>query len=90
VTVNINDSKDADIARNKMLDVIGTLFHKSTNHILPEKIKEAIINEENMEDIYDLYSVSFEKDAWPNHRLNGYSLRFCIAMLERDLKHQIA
>lgn len=90
VTVNINDSKDADIARNKMLDVIWTLFQKSTNHILPEKIKEAIISEENMDDIYDLYSVSFEKDAWPNHRLNGYSLRFCIAMLEGDLKPQIA
>ncbi|ODB99322.1 hypothetical protein A3197_14425 [Candidatus Thiodiazotropha endoloripes] len=90
VTVNVNDSKDADIAREKMLDVVETLFQKSTNQILPEKIKEAIISEENMDDIYDLYSVSFEKDAWPNHRLNGYSLRFCIAMLEGDLKPQIA
>lgn len=86
VTVNINDGKDADIARNKMLDVVETLFQKSTNHILPEKTKEAINSEENMDDVHELYSVSFEKDVWPNHRLNGYSLRFCIAMLEGDQK----
>tara|TARA_R110001583_G_scaffold195438_1_gene373550 strand:+ start:9630 stop:10733 length:1104 start_codon:yes stop_codon:yes gene_type:complete len=90
VTMNINDSKDADTARDKMLDAAETLFHKSTNHILPEKIKEAINREENLDDIYDLYSVSFEKDVWPNHRLNGYSLRFCIAMLEDSQKHQVA
>lgn len=90
VNVNINDGKDADIARDKMLDVVETLFQKSTNHILHEKIKEAIISEGNMDDDYDLYSVSFEKDVWPNHRLNGYSLQFCIAMLEDSQKHQVA
>lgn len=90
VTVNINDSKDADIARDKMLDAVETLFQKSTNHILPEKVKEAIIREENLGDTYYLYRVSFEKDVWPNHHLNGYSLRFCIAMLEGAQKYQVA
>ncbi|AFU97813.1 hypothetical protein [Simiduia agarivorans] len=87
VTVNINDGKDTDLARNKMLDAVETLFQKSTNHILPEKIKEAIINEKNIDDIYDLYSVSFENEVCANHRLNGSTLRFCIAMLEDSQKH---
>ena len=89
VTVNINDNKDADIARDRMFDAVETLFQKSTSHILPEKIKEAIISEENLDDTYELYRVSFEKDAWPNHRLNGYSLRFCIAMQEGSQKYQV-
>ncbi len=89
VIVNINDGTDADIARDKMLNVAEMLFQRSTNHTLPEKIKEAIISEENLDDVYDLYSLSFEIDVWPNHRLNGYSLRFCIAMLEDSQKHQV-
>ncbi len=87
VIVDIYDSKDADIARDKMLDAVETLFQKSTNHIVPEEIKEAIIREENLDDTHDLYSVSFEKDIWPNHSLNGYSLRFCIAILEDAQKY---
>jgi hypothetical protein len=73
-----------------MLDVVETLFQKSANYILPEKIKEAVIKEENLDDSYELYSVSFEKDVWPNHCLNGYSLRFCISMLEDAQKYQVA
>lgn len=89
VAVNINDPKGAEISRDKMLGAAETLFQKSTNHSLPNKVKEAIIKEENLEISYDLHHLSFEKDIWPNHSLNGYTLRFCISMQENARESQI-
>jgi len=89
VTVNINDSKDADIAREKMLEISEALYKQAVGGDFPVEFQRATLSESNLECVHPPYNLAFEKDVWPNHRLNGYSLNFCISMLKCAQESQI-
>jgi len=81
VVINVNDSKDSDAARVKMLGISETLYQHAVGEDLPIEFQKAICIEESRKIEYPQLKVFFEKRIWSEHRLNGYSLIFCISNL---------
>lgn len=82
VAVNINVSKDGDIARMKKLEASKALYQQAVGSELPIEFQQAILDEKILERECPPFYVKFEKRIWPGHHLNGYELSFCISVLQ--------
>lgn len=83
--VNVNDSTKSQQACEKLKEMAEALSISSLNQYLSEEMKNAISACNPYSESFDGKTISLIVQHWPNHRLNGYDLKFLISSLEQSV-----
>lgn len=81
LNVNVNDAARFQLACKKLEGMAETLSTSSLNQPLSEEIKKAISSCEAYTEKYEGKEISLAIEHWPNHRFNGYELKFLISSI---------
>ncbi len=79
--VNVNDAARSQQACEKLEEMAEALSISSLNQPLSEGMKNAISNCESYSEKCEGKKMSFDIERWPNHRFNGYDLKFLISSI---------
>ncbi|WHI48417.1 hypothetical protein [Microbulbifer sp. VAAF005] len=79
--VNVNDAARSKQACEKLEGMAEALCNSSLNLSLPEGMKNAISNCEPYSEKCKDKTISLVVESWPNHRFNGYDLKFVISSI---------
>lgn len=79
--VNVNDAARSRQALEKLEEIAEALSISSLNQPLSEEMKNAISQCEPYSELCDGKTVSLIVEKWPNHRFNGYDLKFIISSI---------
>jgi hypothetical protein len=79
--VNVNDAASSQQAQEKLKEVAETLSISSLNQPLSEEMKSAISRCEPYSEKYENKIISLVIEHWPNHRFNGYDVKFLISSI---------
>lgn len=79
--INVNDSSRSQQACAKLKGIAETLSNSSLNLSLSEGMKNAISNCKPYSEKCKDKTISLVVESWPNHRFNGYDLKFVISRI---------
>lgn len=77
--VNVNDAARSQQAREKLEKIAEALSISSLNKPLSDEMKYAISQCEPYSEICGNKTISLSVEKWPNHRFNGYDLKFLVS-----------
>lgn len=81
LNVCVNDVSDSQIAREKLLDLANVLSLSSLSQSLSDRMKNAILRGTPYSETCGNKTISLSMDVWPNHRLNGYDIKFVVSSI---------
>lgn len=81
IKVNVNDADRSEQAKEKLAQLAKTLSISSINQHLPEAMIDAIAQGRPYSETCGDKCISLVIEKWPNHRLNGYDLKFVISSI---------
>ena len=79
--VNVNDAARSQQACSKLQEMAEALSIYSLNRPLSKKMKNAILCSQTYCENCDGKTISLVVGHWPNHRFNGYDLKFLISSI---------
>jgi hypothetical protein len=79
--INVNDAARSQQACNMLNKMAEALSIASLSHLLSEEMKNAISGCEPYSEKFEGKTISLVVERWPNHRFNGYDLKFLISSI---------
>ncbi|WMI72120.1 hypothetical protein RBH88_03200 [Aminobacterium sp. MB27-C1] len=79
--VSVNDATRSQQARRKLLELAEVLSLSSLNKPLSEDMEDAIVEGKPYSENTEGKIISLAVEEWPNHRFNGYDLKFVISSI---------
>lgn len=79
--INVNDASRAQQASEKLEELAESLSMSCLNQSLTEDMRKAISNCVPFSEKSEGRKISLDVERWPNHRFNGYDLKFLISSI---------
>lgn len=79
--VNVNDATRSQQAYSMLSEIAEALSIASLNQLLSEEMKNAISGCKPYSEKFEGKTISLAVECWPNHRFNGYDLKFIISSI---------
>jgi hypothetical protein len=81
IKLNVNDSSRSDSAQRKLVELAKTLSRASLDMELSETMQNALLNGESHCEYYGKKMVTISKESWPEHKFNGYDVKFVVSSI---------
>ena len=81
IKVNVNDAARSEMAQKKLKKLAETLSYSSLGQGLSEQMVRAIDDGKQYSEKIGSKSITVVVEKWPNHRFNGYDLKFVISSI---------